>query len=59
MSAITITFRFLNQPLLERVLDREGVREAVIAAIDDLADEQLEDLDMIDVSSEDQFLRKL
>tara|TARA_B100000035_G_scaffold270044_1_gene244196 strand:+ start:318 stop:497 length:180 start_codon:yes stop_codon:yes gene_type:complete len=59
MTAITITFRFLNEPVIERVLQREGVREAVVSAIDDLTNEQLDDLDMIDVSTEDQFLRKL
>ena len=54
-----ITFRFLNLPPIERELKRENVKEAVMSALDDLVEEQLDDLDMIDVTSEDQFLRKL
>jgi|TARA_A200000159_G_scaffold160425_1_gene180577 hypothetical protein len=58
-TTITITFRFLNLPPIERELKRENVKEAVLSALDDLAEDQLDDLDMIDITSEDQFLRKL
>ena len=58
-TSITITFRFLNLPPIERELARESVKEAVLSALDDLAEDQLDDLDMIDITSEDQFLRKL
>lgn len=59
MTAITITFRFLNLPPIERELKREDVKEAVMSALDELQQEQLDDLDMIDITSDDQFLRKL
>lgn len=60
MSAqVTIVFRFMNHPNLEVGFDGESVKEAVCAAIDDLADEQLHDLDRIEVSHQDQFLMKL
>lgn len=58
-TTITITFRFLNLPPIERELARDNVKEAVLSALDDLAEDQLDDLDMIDITSEDQFLRKL
>lgn len=58
-NTITITFRFLNLPPIERELNRENVKEAVMSALDDLEEDQLDDLDMIDITSEDQFLRKL
>ena len=59
MTAITITFRFLKLPPIERELKREDVKEAVMSALDELQQEQLDDLDMIDITSDDQFLRKL
>lgn len=60
MSAqVTIVFRFMNQPTFEVGLDSESVKEAVCAAIDDLAEEQLHDLDRIEVQHDDQFLMKL
>ena len=58
-NSITITFRFLNLPPVEKEFKRENVKEAVLSALDDLVEEQLDDLDTIDVTSEDQFLRKL
>lgn len=60
MSAhVTIVFRFMNLPTFEVGFDGENVKEAVCAAIDDLAEEQLHDLDRIEVQHDDQFLMKL
>ena len=60
MSAqVTVVFRFMNQPTFEVAFDSENVKQAVCAAIDDLADEQLHDLDRIEVRHDDQFLMKL
>ena len=60
MSAhVTIVFRFMNQPTFEVGFDGESVKEAGCAAIDDLAEVQLHDLDRIEVQHEDQFLMKV
>ena len=58
MSAhVTIVFRFMN--LRSRLVLMVRMLKTVCAAIDDLAEEQLHDLDRIEVQHDDQFLMKL